>query len=371
MTDLSEKFAALGTSLGDKIDMLGDKLDTLGTTLDAILTTLNSSSGNIDAAPIVAAIEALRGTAPDNTLERVANAIFGLAGASPGRTITDLYELWNPAEGITPYNMMDNQYMKLVEIIDLVTKSNNALGAAPLNSLEIGSVRGFLSAIMYAVQQSGIVPDGDLNGYLHSDSTLSIDGRRYIVWPDLANISESSSGTELTPDSSWDGYEIYIQTTAPSATLHDITTPAADIESFAVNSWVALGGTHKLAFSVDASYMAKGYLRAPTITEPTFYIWYMGDTEAVETDTGIRYLWKLTKYPSLTYVSLAHAPRAAYGDWGLWRWNITGGNIYSVYGVSSLTTVSQAAIGTFPADTHYIVLQSDSGPLQIELLPPL
>ena len=224
---------------------LGTKLDTIITKLDGILTALTSSNGNIDAAPIVSAIEAMRGTGTNNTLAK-------------------LYGLWNPGSGMLPYDLLDNNYLKTIELVSLLTKSNNALGAEPHDSLELGTVRGFLSAILFASSQIGILPDGDIGSYLNSSSTLSLNGRRYIVWPDLANIVESANGTELTPDSSWSGYSIYIQTTAPAARLHDVTTPAADIDPLAVNTWIDLGGSDTLAFSVESTYQVKGYLRAPT-----------------------------------------------------------------------------------------------------------
>jgi hypothetical protein len=241
-------------TIGDRLGWwrgdLDTKLDTIVTKLDGILTALTTANGNIDAAPIVTAIQAL-------------------AGPAPGKTITDLYALFSYGSGIRPYNLLDNQYLKLIDIVDLLTKSNAALGAVPYNSLELASVRGLLSSLLFATQQIGILPDGNVSSYPQSDTTLTLGGRRYVVWPALVGITESTDMTELTPATSWSGYSIYIQTSAPSAKLHDITTPAASIDAIAVNSWVDLGGSDTLAFSVDASYVVKGYLRAPSVPPST------------------------------------------------------------------------------------------------------
>jgi hypothetical protein len=257
MTDLSSKFAALGTALGDKIDTLGGKLDALGTTLDAILTALTSASGNIDAAPIVTAIQALAGPYPGRTLtdlHSVVDSIKGSIGLPTGDATTSLLGRIYAIQ----YALTTNA-PNAANLFGAVRAIDDALGGAPNSSLEVASVRGLLSALLFATQQSGILPDG--TGYLTSDTTATISGRRFIVWPDLVDITESTDMVQLTPAAGWSGYSIYIQTSAPAAILHDFTTPAAGIDPFAVNSWVDLGGTDTLAFSVEASFIVKGYLR--------------------------------------------------------------------------------------------------------------
>jgi hypothetical protein len=203
-------------TIGDRMQLWRVDVDARLTSIEAklqALITLLSTGGNIDSAPIVAAVN----------------------GIGDGITLNDIHGL------------MDN--------------INNALGGYPNNSLELGTVRGYLSIIALNAGKYGILPDGTAGNA--SSGSLTVNGRRYIVWSDLANISESEDGTYLTPSNGWDGYSIYIQTDAPSAILHDNTAPAQNIDPYDVNSWTDIGGDHTLAWSVAASYQVRGYIRTP------------------------------------------------------------------------------------------------------------
>lgn len=204
-----------------KLISIEAKLDTL--------TTLLSTGGGIESAPIVTAINSMSG----------------------GKSLLDVYNAVNGmADGIT-----------LSDLHGLITNINNAVGGYPQSSLELGTVRGFLSAIMNSVGKYGILPDGTMGSA--STGTLTSAGRRYIVWSALSGITLSEDGRELTPDTSWAGYEVYIQTDAPSFTLHDVTEPAQTVDEADVNSWIALSGTHTLSMSVDSQYQVRGYMRVP------------------------------------------------------------------------------------------------------------
>lgn len=188
------------------------RLSSLETKLDGLITQL-TTGGGIDSAPIVAAIETL----------------------GDGKTLLDVHTL--------------------------LSAINSAIGGAPHSSLELGTVRGFLSAIANNTGKYGILPDGT-QGSASSGST-TVNGRRFIYWVDITNVTESADGLYLTPSGDWTGYYIYIQTDAPSAILHDNTSPAQNIDPYTVNSWTEIGGDHELGWSVEASYQVRGYLRAP------------------------------------------------------------------------------------------------------------
>lgn len=218
---------ALGWFRGDmaaKLISIEAKLDTL--------TTLLSTGGGIESAPIVAAINDMAG----------------------GKSISDIYgAITDLAHGYT----LSDLYM-------MVSHINNAVGGYPQSSLELGTVRGFLSAIMNSVGKYGILPDGTMGSA--STGTLTSAGRRYIVWSALSGITLSEDGRELTPDTSWSGYELYVQTDAPSFTLHDVTDPAQSIDEADVNSWITLSGTHTLSMSVDSGFQVRGYMRIPAFS---------------------------------------------------------------------------------------------------------
>jgi len=310
MTDLTAKFTALETALSGK-------LDTVIARLDSLITAV-TSGGSIDAAPIVAAIEAMRGTGPENTVRSLNQSIWNMVGPSPGYTISDIYTVLNGqisgGAGISLYNLLDLMYQLLV-------KSNNALGAEPQSSLEPATVRGILWSILDAVGQNGILPDGNLGDYHQSANTYSEDGRRYLVWPDLAGLTESTDGVELTPDTSWDGYEIYIQTSAPNATLHDITEPAQSIAELSVNTWNPLGASHTLSFSVDSSYLVIGYMRVPAQSQ--IYTWSVAECITESTSSGSRYVPDWSKYPELDIDDRGAQYTSGIVLSGAWHFEIT------------------------------------------------
>jgi hypothetical protein len=433
MTDLTGKFGQLETLITTKFDAVILKLDN-------IHTALSSAGGNIEAAPIVAAIEALRGIGPENTIKAINQSVWNIAGPAPGKSITDLHTLLTAqhaaigvylaaigadtdatanALGIptgdattTALGLLASVQYALTynganaaNLFGAIRAINDALGGVPNNSLALTSVRGLLD--MLTTQQRSLLDPISVapvdvcetsytsSGYVYyqmnmevfpgfplttpgtlaiwsappsgytitrnidisqnytklnsndwlswriyvastastfgvSTSTLSSDrfptnqwitlspgfmtyndlsflvdgsdslkvyicpaatlvggtapsgadfsastatsvvnGRRYLVWPDLDGITESAGGVELTPATSWTGYEVFIQSSAPSATLHDVTEPAQDISALAVGQWHPLGQGHTLAFSVDGAYQAKGYMRLPTA--PVYY----------------------------------------------------------------------------------------------------
>jgi hypothetical protein len=420
MTDLTGKFDALETNLGGK-------LDTIILYLDDIKTALTASGGSIEAAPIVAAIEALRGTGPENTIRSINQSLWNIAGPTPGKSLAEIYTLLTVnhaalgiylaaigadtdatanALGIPTGDATTTLLGVMYSLQYIIGHINQGVGGIPYEALTLTTVRGLISQLTAGIEQvnrnldplgyepvdvcddpycsistsyinlsdipivgifapgtttavwpSENVPDGlfiwpltvhgyagitaidwsDWNVYvatgvsqfaitnldassllrryqsnqwvqlppswsnLHvmfsvdgseylkvyicpsgqlvggtapsgtdftsSTGTSIVEGRRYVVWPDIEGLTEGAGGVELTPAASWDGYEVYIQTSAPAARLHDVTDPAQDIASLQVNQWLALGQNHTLKFSVDAGYLVKGYMRAPAVNQ--------------------------------------------------------------------------------------------------------
>lgn len=232
MTDLSGKFSALEATMVGRLDTIITKLDTLITTIQ--------TGGGLESAPIVAAIEAMRGTGDNNTLLSIADTVEALQGG--GSTVSDLHESLTYLDGGILWT-----------------------NAGQLNSIRKSLVDGgignatWLTRILAAIQQLGIEPDGDLEGSLQNDGSLTVDGKRFLQWPAINGVSRSEDRVQLTPQNGWQGYEVYIQSSAPDATYHDITL--SEDMSMPTNSWISLAGDHTLAFSVLSNYNAIGYIR--------------------------------------------------------------------------------------------------------------
>lgn len=425
MTNLSDKFGHIEGIITTKFDAVISKLSD-------IHTAITAANGNIEAAPIVAAIEALRGVGPENTIRSLNQSIWNIAGPAPGKSITDLHTLLTAqhaalgvylaaigadtdatanALGIptgdatsTLLGVMYSLQFALTHygagdpnLLSVIYAINEGIGGVPYDSLALTTVRGLIaqqteatgrlldpisyppvdvcenaymsngyvyyqmnfeifpgiplstpstiatwpvpplgysisretdavtnfvrlnsndwldwriyvasSASTFGIHTSTLSParlptnqwvsfspefmyydtlsflvDGSsaLKVYICASSQLVggvapagadftsstgtsvVNGRRYVVWPDLEGLTESAGGIELTPASSWAGYEVYIQTSAPNATLHDITDPAQSIAALPVNQWITLAGNHTLSVSVDAGYLVKGYMR--------------------------------------------------------------------------------------------------------------
>jgi hypothetical protein len=114
-----------------------------------------------------AEIAALRGTGgPETTLRSINQSIWNLAGAAPGRSLSDLYDiltyqdgsiLWTTAGAINAVRLALHNADQTLDAGDLLTAINNAIGGAPNNDLELASVRGFLNNIMSATIKSEMI----------------------------------------------------------------------------------------------------------------------------------------------------------------------------------------------------------------------
>lgn len=264
MTDLQGKFAALETALTAKLDIVIARLDSL---ISAVTT-----GGSIDAAPIVAAIEALRGVGPENTLKSVNQSLWNIAGPAPGRTLTELYNILTYQEGQvlwTSAGLMHAVYLSLMnsdrtaDVADLLTYLNAATGAAPNNSLELSTVRGLLNALLSASGQTGILPDNP-EGAIDSSVTQTLNGRRYVVWNSpIAGVTRSEDHITLTPESTWSGYSIYVQSAAP-------TFQSGSGGEWPTNSWSEMPLSGNVQISVEAQYTVRAFIRVPIVESFSF-----------------------------------------------------------------------------------------------------
>jgi hypothetical protein len=146
MTDLTAKFTALEVQLTAQHDIVAEKLDTIITALGDINTTL-TTNGAFDTAPIVDAITSLRGTGPENTIQSVNQSLWNIAGPTPGKSLADLYALWDNGAGITPYNLLDSIYLAIQNMYELW---NPSAGITPYNLLD---------SIYLAITANGITED--------------------------------------------------------------------------------------------------------------------------------------------------------------------------------------------------------------------
>jgi hypothetical protein len=308
--------------LAARLDAQAAQLDTLATKLDDVVTAIEAIAAT-DTSPIVTALTNLRGSSPGNTLH---------------------------------------------EIYAMTAAIGQLLGVPPYDSTEIASVRSFLFALVQAASRNGIAPNDPASSDITSSSTIAVDGRRYVVWPSIIGVSRSSDHTELTPSTSWSGYSIYIQTSAPSARLDDITSSGASIDPFPVNSWVDLGGGDTIKFSVDSSYAVTAYMRVPDTF--SVYTWSTSEVTEVSSGAGPRWYPDPDKYPVLNGQAIGINPVVFVGNWGGWSFVMAGAGAYYAYGPGNTNTFSYGTTGTLPSGTTWLVLASDTGPISIELTPP-
>jgi hypothetical protein len=109
MTNLTEKLDLLNAHLSERHDaMMGkidertqlvlndmgavkDKLDIVIAKLGDMYTAI-TNNGAFDTAPIVAAILAMRGDEPENTLRSINQSLWNIAGPAPGATLVELLD---------------------------------------------------------------------------------------------------------------------------------------------------------------------------------------------------------------------------------------------------------------------------------------
>lgn len=194
----------------------------------------------------LAALEALAGV-PAASLADLVTAIAALRGLSN----TNLGQLLSEDGYVNAQVQLQGRLLDIEERLD---RLQAGIGAVPYESLELGSVRGYLASILGVLRQQtyGRLPSSTTDTNLSSGEVI-YNGRRYAIFGDIAGVTESDGGRTLTAD--WSGWQAYIQTTDPAPQV----AGAADVP----NAWIDLVGTGPINFSVAAAYTISVYLRAP------------------------------------------------------------------------------------------------------------
>lgn len=300
MTDLTAKFDALETALGGK-------LDTVILCLDDIKTALTASSGNIDAAPIVAAIEALRGTGPENTIRSLNQSIWNIAGPTPGRSLAEIYTLLTvnhaaiglylssigddteataTALGIPTGDATTTLLGVMYSLQYIIGHINQGLGGIPYESLTLTTVRGLISHLTTAVGQTNQLlnpiayPPVDAcetpyvsTGEVYYQADLEIFSGFPMAYPGtIATWPAPPSGFDITryQDANlyyiklntvdWTDYRIYVASSAAS-----FGYSATSGQRLPTNQWLNLSLNagifgNDMVFLVDGSEALKVYI---------------------------------------------------------------------------------------------------------------
>lgn len=241
---------------------IGDRLGWWRGDVAARLTTLEAQ------------VAALAGE-PSSTLAALQSRLAAIEGQwSHGSGIRpyDLLDLmyqqqvagWGYGSGITPYSLLDLMYEQVVELNQRLDRVQAAIGASPYESLELGSVRGLLNALLSGAQFFGLFPDLDPSQPLpvKADETATNEGNRYIIWPYVEGTFLADNptlglplGAFIGPDTSWAGYKMFIRSDGPTYFVNGTEYPA--------NSWRTMSGTSAKSVWVPSIYQASGYIQVP------------------------------------------------------------------------------------------------------------
>jgi hypothetical protein len=340
-----------------------------------LLDRIQGNPGGADLAALAAAIVQLAGD-PAASLRGVVTELGELAAvveALRGVPDTDLATL---ADGLYTQTLPRSPYLlgissRLADMEARLDTLQAALGAEPYQSLELGSARGYLAAILAALQtQNEGIPPISTVGDTPSNGDVVISGRKYAIFlPPITGATVAANGYDLTPTGSWLGWNAYIQTTDPTPRINSAT----DIP----NQWLALAGSGSINFNVAQQYPIRVFLRAPQSAGAFTWFWDLGEISQVSTGAGTRWLPVTNKYPELTFINFnANAPRclSTATNFGAWRWEITSPGPSSVYGTDTLSTVLSTASGTIPSGgTNRWVVQTTAQPTAgtyIRIIPP-
>ena len=269
-----------------------DSTSSIASEIINLRTAIQAGNGGASLLQIVNEIQALRGVSVDT--------------ATTGSRLTDLYSLFNPGLGISPYNLIDTMYLVLTQI-------NQVLGGDPnYTNTEIANIKNIVlslltsditTRILAQLDTSVVTPTvkdllmtlasnttNPLNalpvdccavplvstGSSYIDSTVfNVTPVTYATWPESPGgdfttmyepFAQGNSRIDCTTD--WTQYRIYVASKADSFGIG-----AGSNERFPCNQWVVLsisglpivGGAH---FNVDRANGLKVYICAITTTTP-------------------------------------------------------------------------------------------------------
>lgn len=313
---------------------------------------------------------------PASNLGALAAQLAAILG-TPAKSISDIwthtaevYRQLAGGQGITLYNLIDNLHTQLADTNNRIDTIQAVLGAGPYSSTETANIRAILLEILNSDSRFGIAPDGS-SGTV-SNGTTSTGGYRYILWSSISGVT-IAEGYKVTATNGWGGYEVYVQTDAPSFEVVNLT--ANTVASCPANSWTVLGGTGQLAFRVSSGYNARGYMRTPNsswyysqyltaLTAPVvsynMIVWPAAMGGSVNSTLGVN------RYGQTVYL---------YKNMKGYRLRIiSGGNANAdLYTSSQNVTTVQVTTSTYTVlvDTVCFVVYSAAGGFTIEVLPPV
>jgi hypothetical protein len=289
MTNLTEKFTTLETTLGAQHTALLGRLDSIITKLDALNAT--ATAGSFNATPVVAAIEALggktgtlpgstllqlynemvalRGTGgPETTIRSINQSLWALAGAAPGKSLADIYNMLNPVFGATPLNIFDNIYIALTD---------NGATEAAANAILVRLIEQFDSGFVYPTMKDLLIsvnnqakalvtntqnplkngPDGCCATPLTSTGGFYVETTAVFITPVTNATWPQTPGGDFTADydlvhqnylkihcTDWSKYRIYVASKADS-----FGVVMGHGERFATNTWLTLSIPEGPAFA--------------------------------------------------------------------------------------------------------------------------
>jgi hypothetical protein len=316
MSNLTEKLDQLNAHLSERHELMMGKIDertqlilndmgTLKDKLDIIIArlgdiyTITSNNGGFDAAPIVEAIIAMRGEGVENTIHSINQSLWNIAGPAPGTNLTqladtiaalgggssllDLFNLWDPGAGMTPYNLLDAIYIAL---------TNSGLTQSAANDILVRLIAQFDTSVVtptmkdllmtISAQQAQLVAntENQLNapppdccaepltstGTFYQDTTIaSISPVTFATWPETPG-GDFTSSYDITMDAhvllhctDWTAYRIYVASKADSFGV--ITGRGT---RYPCNQWITLaipeGIIGGAAFNVDRANALKVYI---------------------------------------------------------------------------------------------------------------
>lgn len=166
VNNLTTKF----TAIASKLDTIVEKLDKLVTSIDGATDTYSDVSlkdqMSLINEHVFYGLSELQGAGPNNTLQSINQSLWNIAGTAPGASLlqivneiqalrglsvdtattgsrlTDLYSLFNPGLGISPYNLIDTMYLVLTQI-------NQVLGGDPnYTNTEIANIKNIVLSLL-------------------------------------------------------------------------------------------------------------------------------------------------------------------------------------------------------------------------------
>jgi hypothetical protein len=251
-TTLGDRLAWFRGDIDASFTTMGGKLDAMTTLLADIKTALTSSSGNIDAAPIVAAIQALAGPAPGTTLTdlfTVANGIRNNVGFPTGDATTTLLGLLASVQYALTHSDAGNA--------SLYSKVHSIMNSLILPAIIDNTILGELEAIRLAQLATNAALSTSLPPQTCASPYESIGLMRYSLpgyttpataatWDEgSAPAGISFVGSDIAADD-WSQWRVYV---AARAGLFGYD--ASGNGRYQANKWWIFAGSGAKRFYVD------------------------------------------------------------------------------------------------------------------------